>query len=86
MRVAAGTDTVAVVPWPIGDGGLANGLVGFVAGSENERRRGDRSVPRLVARATWCRAALFQIADWPLNANGKTDYKSLGGLLEKANG
>ena len=34
MRVAAGTDTVAVVPWPIGDGGLANGLVGFVAGSE----------------------------------------------------
>ena len=34
MRVAAGTDTVAVVPWPIGDAGLANGLVGFVAGSQ----------------------------------------------------
>ena len=34
MRVAAGTDTVGAVPWPLGDGGLATGIVGFVCGSQ----------------------------------------------------
>jgi hypothetical protein len=29
---------------------------------------------------------IYQIADWPLNANGKTDYKSLAALLKAPHG
>jgi non-ribosomal peptide synthetase component F len=85
MRVAARTDTVAVVPWPIGDGGLANGLVGFVAGSEkSDAEVIDRCRDLLPGYMVPSR--IVPIADWPLNANGKTDYKSLASLLENANG
>ncbi len=81
MRRAAGTDTVAAVPWPAGDDGLALGVVGFVAGSQ-----------KLAAEIIdACRASLpdymvpsriCHTANWPLNANGKTDYTSLTGLLQ----
>jgi amino acid adenylation domain-containing protein len=83
MRVAAETDTVAAIPWPIDDGGLARNLVGFVAGSQ-------KSAGEIIAR---CRDALpsymvpsriHRINDWPLNANGKTDYKSLTASLQNA--
>ena len=83
MRVAAETDTVAAIPWPIDDGGLARNLVGFVAGSQ-------KSAGEIIAR---CRDALpsymvpsriHRINDWPLNANGKTDYQSLTAALQNA--
>src|SRR5262249_55422347 len=57
-------------------GGLARNLVGFVAGSQ-------KSTGEIIAR---CRDTLpsymvpsriHRINDWPLNANGKTDYESL---------
>jgi acyl-coenzyme A synthetase/AMP-(fatty) acid ligase len=81
IRVAAETDTVAVVPSPTGEAGLALGLVGFVAGSQ---KRVDEIIDR-------CRDSLpsymvpsriHEIGDWPLNANGKTDYKSLTARLQ----
>ena len=81
MRRAAGTDTVAAVPWPIGHDGLALGLVGFIAGSQKiaaeiidacRASLPDYMVPSRICCAT----------DWPLNANGKTDYASLTGLLQ----
>ncbi len=81
MRLAAWTDTVAAVPWPVGDDGLALGLVGFVAGSQK--------IPEKIIDA--CRDSLpyymvpnqiRSVTDWPLNANGKTDYTSFTGLLQ----
>jgi D-alanine--poly(phosphoribitol) ligase subunit 1 len=80
IRVAAGTDTVAAIPWPVGDDGLALGVVGFVAGSQK--------TPEEIIEA--CRNSLPDymvpsqiqcIINWPLNGNGKTDYLSLTELL-----
>lgn len=85
MRAAAGTDTVAVVPWPIVDGGLAHGLVGFVAGSEKSATEiADRCRDSLPAYMV--PSDIREVAAWPLNANGKTDYKSLVALLQNADG
>jgi D-alanine--poly(phosphoribitol) ligase subunit 1 len=82
MRRAAGTDTVAALPWPVDEGGLALGIVGVVAGS-------DKTGQEIIDR---CRDTLpdymvpspiYRRDDWLLNANGKTDYKALAGLLEQ---
>ena len=76
MRLAAATDTVAAIPWPLDADGLALGLVGFVAGSQStaveiiaccRERLPDYMVPSDIHRVT----------SWPLNANGKTDYGAL---------
>jgi D-alanine--poly(phosphoribitol) ligase subunit 1 len=81
MRQAAGTDTVAAVPWPLDEDGLALGVVGFVAGSR-------RTPAEIIAE---CRDSLpdYMVpsricfaAQWPLNANGKTDYALLTRLLQ----
>ena len=81
MRVAAETDMVAVVPSPTGEAGRAFDLVGFVA-------RSQKSADEIIDR---CRASLpsymvpsriHKIADWPLNTNGKTDYKLLTARLQ----
>ena len=83
MRLAAGTDTVAAVPWPVGDDGLALGLIGFAAGS---RRAPDEIIescrdclPDYMVPSRVCR-----VGDWPINRNGKTDYAALMELLENA--
>jgi len=80
LRLAAATDTVAAIPWPLDADGLALGLVGFVAGSQStaagilaccRERLPDYMVPSHIHRVT----------SWPLNANGKTDYAALTSLL-----
>jgi D-alanine--poly(phosphoribitol) ligase subunit 1 len=84
MRVAAGTDTVAAIPWPVRADGLALGLVGFVVGSQTtvaeildacRRTLPDYMVPNEI----------YQPCNWPINANGKTDYTALNALLEHGN-
>jgi D-alanine--poly(phosphoribitol) ligase subunit 1 len=84
MRVAAGTDTVAAIPWPVGTDGLALGLVGFVVGSQT-------TVAEILDA---CRSTLpdymvpseiYQPCNWPINANGKTDYTALNALLDDGN-
>lgn len=81
MRLAAGTETVAAVPWPVGDDGLARGIVGFAAGSEKTPADIIDScrdcLPDYMVPSQIC-----HVADWPLNANGKTDYAALMELLE----
>jgi D-alanine--poly(phosphoribitol) ligase subunit 1 len=81
IRAAAGTDLAAAIPWPVDEFGFALGLVGLVSGSE-------KSAAEIIER---CRDTLpkymvpshiHSIADWPLNANRKTDYKSLAGFLQ----
>ncbi|MBF0461130.1 MAG: AMP-binding protein [Magnetococcales bacterium] len=75
LRQVAQTDQVAVVGWPLG-GGNATSVLGFVCGSpcaeaeileECARRLPYYMVPR----------QLQHLAQWPLNANGKTDYGQL---------
>lgn len=81
MRAAAGTDTVAAIPWPIDDGGLALGVVGFVAGTqitpEEIIEKCSVALPDYMVPSQ-----IYEIVDWPLNVNGKTDYRSLMGRLE----
>lgn len=83
MRAAAGTDTVGAVPWPLDSGGLASGIVGFVSGTQ-------KSAEEVIEG---CRSALpsymvptriYQLDKWPLNPNGKTDYKSMAEFLKQA--
>jgi len=85
MRAAAGTDTVGAVPWPLDDGGLASGIVGFVSGTQT-------SADDIIEG---CRGALppymvptriYQLDKWPLNPNGKTDYKPMNEFLKQAGG
>jgi amino acid adenylation domain-containing protein len=83
MRAAAGTDTVGAVAWPLDSGGLASGIVGFVSGAQ-------KSVEEII---DGCRRALprymvptriHQLDKWPLNPNGKTDYKPMTEFLKQA--
>jgi amino acid adenylation domain-containing protein len=83
MRAAAATDTVGAVPWPLGEGGLASGIVGFVCGTQ-------KSAEDIIEG---CRRALpsymvptqiHHLANWPLNPNGKTNYKPLSEFLEQS--
>jgi amino acid adenylation domain-containing protein len=76
IRAVAETDMVAAVPSPDCDDGLVVGIVGLVAGSQ-------KSAAEIIHR---CRERLpsymvpsqiYRVADWPLNASGKTDYSSL---------
>jgi amino acid adenylation domain-containing protein len=83
MRTAAATDMVAALPWPIGDDGLALGVVGLVARSQKTAAEiidgcGGRLPDYMVP------SQIYRVADWPLNGNGKTDYTSLTGLLRNA--
>lgn len=75
MRAAGGLDLAAVLPWPPPQAGAARAVVGFVPrGADIEgiiagcrSRLPDYMVP----------TCLHETADWPLNANGKTDYAAL---------
>jgi non-ribosomal peptide synthetase component F len=81
IRAAAATDLVAAIPWPIDQEGLTLGLVGLVAGSSRSPKdimdRCSNILPEYMMPGQ-----IYRIADWPLNANGKTDYASLTGLLK----
>lgn len=80
MRTVCGTDSVAVVAWPM-EHGTAAGLVAFVSGVEvgiGAIREGMKArVPAyMVPSRVHCLLAL------PATANGKCDRKTLVGLLE----
>jgi acyl-coenzyme A synthetase/AMP-(fatty) acid ligase len=76
LRRAAHSSEVAAVPWPLNDGGAAEGLVGFVCAKAIDARA-------IIAE---CRELLppymlpkriIAISALPLNANGKVDRKAL---------
>jgi amino acid adenylation domain-containing protein len=82
LRTASGSDVVAVVAWPLQDG-VAQGLVGFVAGAdvaaEAIRERMWLTLPRYMTPETiHLRDAL------PVNINGKVDRRALRETLEEA--
>ncbi|WP_310475048.1 amino acid adenylation domain-containing protein [Sandarakinorhabdus sp.] len=75
LRRAAGTSEVAAVPWPLNEGGSAEGLVGFVCGSVDTRAiiaaAHELLPPYMVPRR------VIAVDGLPLNANGKIDRKAL---------
>jgi len=76
LRRVSGTTEVAAVPWPIGEGGAAEGIVGFVcASTATEREIIAASRTRLASYAA-PRKIMF-VDSLPLNANGKVDRKAL---------
>lgn len=76
LRRAAGTSEVAAVPWPLNEGGSAEGLIGFVVAAAIDQRAitaGCRELlpPYMVPKRVIAVPAL------PLNVNGKIDRKAL---------
>jgi len=80
IRAVSGTEMVGVVPWPVMENGLPLGLVALI------------NAPRMTATAVLreCRkrlpdymipSELHELSEWPLNANGKTDYRALLSIL-----
>lgn len=82
LRAACGSDVVAVIAWPLQEG-VAQGLVGFVAGSdvpaETIRERMWRTLPRYMTPET------IHLHDaLPVNINGKVDRRALRTMMEEA--
>jgi acyl-coenzyme A synthetase/AMP-(fatty) acid ligase len=80
LRAVAGTDQVAAVAWPTGEG-VALGIVGFVAQSEVPAGR-IREALRSRLPAYMVPAAIRELAALPLNASGKLDRRELLAKLE----
>lgn len=81
LRVAAGTEVVAVVAWPVIDGS-AQGLVGFVAGAT----RGADEIRNalLVTLPRYMIPERIEVRDvLHVNANGKIDRRALRDELEE---
>ena len=77
MRAAGGGHPVAALPWP--PGGAATTVVGFVprgADLEGIARGCRQRLPDYMVPSR-----LVEVAEWPLNANGKTDYGALRGMM-----
>lgn len=75
LRVAAGTDEVVAVGWPITPSG-AGGVVGFIARTDVNT---DDVLDKLRAMlpGVMVPRELHLVTSFPLNANGKTDRKAL---------
>jgi amino acid adenylation domain-containing protein len=81
IRAASGTEVVAVVPWPTMESGLPLGLVALVNASQVNARalleECRKKLPEYMIPSE-----VRELAEWPLNANGKTDYRALRSILE----
>ena len=81
LRRAADCDTVAAIAWPVDDDGLVRGIVGFVPLSavptDAIQSACRRTLPPYMVPARVCR-----LREWPVNDNGKTDYRRLYTLVE----
>ncbi len=81
IRAAAGTDMVGVIPWPVTKNGLAIGIVGFLSGrqaaTEQIMDQCRKRLPEYMLPKE-----LYDLASWPLNGNGKTDYAGLRSFVE----
>jgi amino acid adenylation domain-containing protein len=81
IRAVSGTEMVAAVPWPIMENGLPLGVVALVNASQAKAEavleECRRKLPEYMIPSE-----VRELAEWPLNANGKTDYRALRSILE----
>jgi mycobactin phenyloxazoline synthetase len=76
VRRLAGSDVVAVLPWPLTQDGNATGCVAFALNSrEPEEVVIERCAEMLPDYMVPTR--VFSVADIPFNSNGKVDYPAL---------
>jgi non-ribosomal peptide synthetase component F len=82
LRRVTRSGTVAAIAWPLDADGLAHGIVGFLP-KENCQDDGDilagclRQLPSYMVPSS-----IRRVADWPVNDNGKTDYRRLRQMME----
>ena len=80
LRTAAGTPTVAVVPWQSNGMGGAAAVVGFVCGSTLPHADILKACREVLPKPLVPRK-LIDLAELPTNSNGKIDRKVLKALL-----
>jgi acyl-coenzyme A synthetase/AMP-(fatty) acid ligase len=81
LRAASGCDHVAAVAWPMRDG-LAEGIVGFVAGDRQPDEI--RAVMRASVVGYMVPDTIHLVDTLPLNGNGKVDRKALAATLDQS--
>ena len=79
LRDLAGTDTAIAVGWPVNAAG-ADGVVAFVGSGVDTGALLKTARARLPAYMA--PREIREVADFPLNANGKVDRKALRAMLE----
>lgn len=81
LRRAAGCDTAAAIAWPFDAGGLARGIVGFVADGARPSEA-ILEACRQILPPYMVPSSLRTVADWPVNDNGKMDYTRLRQMIQ----
>ncbi len=76
VRRVTGRQSVAAIPWPVNEGGIAAGSVAFVTGAEEDARAIQSGCRALVADYMVPDRIVF-LPELPVNVNGKIDYKAL---------
>jgi D-alanine--poly(phosphoribitol) ligase subunit 1 len=81
IRAASGTEMAAVLPWPVTRDGLPLGVVALMCGSRVKNsivlEECRKKLPEYMIPSE-----LHDLPEWPLNSNGKTDYRALRAILE----
>jgi amino acid adenylation domain-containing protein len=77
----AADGNAAAIAWPLGDDGLARGIIGFI-GPATRPIDGMLDACRRKLPPYAVPSALYRVADWPRNSSGKTDYRRLRELME----
>jgi amino acid adenylation domain-containing protein len=81
LRAASGAEMVAAIPWPLLPGGIAAGVVAFM----NRSRLATKAVLEECQKKLphyMVPSALYELPEWPLDGNGKTDYRVLSSKAE----
>jgi D-alanine--poly(phosphoribitol) ligase subunit 1 len=81
LRRAAGCDTVAAIAWPLDADGLPRGITAFLP--EEIHFDGVAEGCRRLLPPYMMPASFRHVAEWPVNDNGKTDYKRLQQMVEE---
>jgi acyl-CoA synthetase (AMP-forming)/AMP-acid ligase II len=82
LREASGSQEVAALAWPVNEG-IADGIVGFVAGSADRDSGRILQYCRQVLPDYMIPSAIYFLEALPLNVHGKTDRLKLRELIKE---